>query len=251
VAGDLAGFVAASYLRGVKFVQIPTTLLAAVDSSVGGKTGINVPEGKNLVGAFYQPDGVWIDTSLLETLPEREFAAGMAEVIKYGVIRDRALFTQVATGQDVDLEPVIERCVQIKAEIVSADEHETTGERALLNFGHTFGHAIEQSAGYGKLLHGEAVAVGMMGAAELSRLVLGFPAGELHALRAAVLANGLPDHLEGLSLEQLLPAMGRDKKATTKGLRWILAPSLGRAELYEGVTEAQMRAAVEVMRGGA
>jgi 3-dehydroquinate synthase len=251
VVGDLAGFAAASYLRGVQFIQIPTTLLAAVDSSVGGKTGINVPEGKNLVGAFYQPNGVWVDADLLKTLPAHEFAAGMAEVIKYGVIRDKALFAQVASGKDFDLEAVIERCVQIKAGIVSADEHETTGERALLNFGHTFGHAIEQSAGYGRLLHGEAVAIGMMGAASLSQQILDFPEEDLEALRASLLANGLPDHLEGLALEQLLPAMGRDKKATAKGLRWILSRGIGQAEWNDTPDDAQMRAAVEVMRVGA
>ncbi|MFP4261678.1 MAG: 3-dehydroquinate synthase, partial [Opitutales bacterium] len=175
VIGDLAGFAAASYLRGVDFYQIPTTLLSMVDSSVGGKTGINLPEGKNLVGAFWQPKAVFIDTRLLESLPRREFAAGMAEVIKYGLLADVALLEKLETygglcPDSPELAPIIRRCCEIKAEIVAADEKEnrSSGGRALLNLGHTFAHAIENVAGYGEYLHGEAVAIGLVLATRLS-----------------------------------------------------------------------------------
>ncbi|MEO0454256.1 MAG: 3-dehydroquinate synthase [Verrucomicrobiota bacterium] len=162
VVGDLGGFLAASYLRGIDFIQVPTTLLAMVDSSVGGKTGINLPEGKNLVGAFYQPQAVFADLSSLSSLSPREFSAGMAEVIKYGLIRDPELLSLCAHPKEMELATIITRCVQIKADVVAEDEKETSGLRAILNFGHTLGHAIEQTSGYGKLLHGEAVSLGMI-----------------------------------------------------------------------------------------
>ena len=180
VVGDLGGFAAASFLRGISFYQIPTTLLAMVDSSVGGKTGINLNTGKNLVGAFHQPSCVWADLSLLVTLPQREFSAGMAEVIKYGMLGDRNLFSILADREipfsphDTDLASLIERCCAIKADVVQADERESsegTGGRALLNLGHTFGHAIEKVAGYGSYLHGEAVAIGLVCALRLSKLM--------------------------------------------------------------------------------
>lgn len=244
VVGDLAGFAAAAYLRGVRFLQVPTTLLAMVDSSVGGKTGINLPEGKNLVGAFHQPDAVAADLDWLDTLPAREFAAGMAEVVKYGVIRDPDLFAQCERGRPQNLSAVIRRCVEIKAEIVAVDEKETTGLRAVLNFGHTLGHAIEQSAGYGELLHGEAIAIGMNAACFLSEKVCGLDPASSARVRAALRAQGLPVTRAGLDYGVLAPALGRDKKATTRGLRWVLCPQLGITELRGDVSEDLIREAV-------
>jgi len=244
VVGDLAGFAAAAYLRGVRFLQVPTTLLAMVDSSVGGKTGINLPEGKNLAGAFHQPDAVGIDLDWLDTLPPREFAAGMAEVVKYGVIRDPQLFAQCEQGRPQNLSAVVRRCVEIKAEIVAGDEKETTGLRAVLNFGHTLGHAIEQSAGYGELLHGEAVAIGMNAACFLSEKVCGLDPAASGRVRRALRAQGLPVVRAGLDYEVLAPAMGRDKKATSRGLRWVLCPQLGITELRGDVDERLVRDAV-------
>jgi 3-dehydroquinate synthase len=234
VVGDLAGFVAATYLRGVNFVQIPTTLLAMVDSSVGGKTAVNLPEGKNLVGAFHQPKLVIADLDTLSTLPKREFAAGMAEVIKYAVIRDRELFARVARGVkpgDPDLEEIVEKCVAIKARIVEHDEFETTGERALLNFGHTVGHAIEKATGYKRYLHGEAIALGMRAAAWLSVGQAGLPESDAKAIEAALEANHLPTKLHpSVDKEAVLAALGNDKKiAADGGNRWVLAKTLGNA----------------------
>ncbi len=185
MVGDLAGFVAATYLRGIAFVQVPTTLLAQVDSSVGGKVGVNLKAGKNLVGAFYQPRLVLCDLDTLATLPEREFRAGLAEVIKYGIIYDARLFAQLERDlprllrrEPETLAAVIARCCEIKAEVVGQDETEG-GLRAILNFGHTIGHAIENISGYGKYLHGEAIAIGQVAAARLSAEALGLPAGDV------------------------------------------------------------------------
>jgi 3-dehydroquinate synthase len=234
VVGDLAGFVAGTYLRGINFVQVPTTLLAMVDSSVGGKTAVNLPEGKNLVGAFHQPKLVIADLETLSTLPKREFAAGMAEVIKYAVIRDRALFTRVAKGvkpSDPDLEEIVEKCVAIKARIVEHDEFETKGERALLNFGHTIGHAIEKATGFKRYLHGEAIALGMRAAAWLSVGQAGLPESDAKAIEAALEANHLPTKLHpSVDKEAVLAALGNDKKiAADGGNRWVLAKTLGDA----------------------
>ena len=234
VVGDLAGFVAGIYLRGVNFVQVPTTLLAMVDSSVGGKTGVNLPEGKNLVGAFHQPKLVIADLETLATLPKREFAAGMAEVIKYAIIRDRALFARVARGvkqSDPDLAEIVEKCVAIKARIVEHDEFETTGERALLNFGHTVGHAIEKATGYKRYLHGEAIALGMRAAAWLSVGQAGLPEEDARAIEAALEANHLPTKLHpSVDKEAVLAALGNDKKiAADGGNRWVLTKVLGDA----------------------
>lgn len=251
VVGDLAGFAAGVYLRGVRLVQIPTTLLAMVDSSVGGKTGVNLPEGKNLVGVFHQPQAVLVDLDWLDTLPPREFAAGMAEVVKYGVIRDPGLFAQVEKGRPENLTAVIRRCVEIKAEVVVSDEKEVTGQRAVLNFGHTLGHAIEQCAGYGELLHGEAVAIGISGACYLSEKICGLDAGTSRRVRAALVAQGLPITRACLSYEQLAPALARDKKSNLQGLRWVLCPQLGVTELRGGVPEQLVREAVAVCAGGA
>ncbi|MBP3302652.1 MAG: 3-dehydroquinate synthase [Opitutales bacterium] len=238
VVGDLSGFCAATFLRGITFVQVPTTLLSMVDSSVGGKTGINLPSGKNLVGAFHQPVAVVADMALLSTLPPREFAAGMAEVIKYGMLGDASFFEKLeATGtlawDSRELPAVVRRCCEIKAQVVAADERETAKEngRALLNLGHTFGHAIEKVAGYGEYLHGEAVAVGCVAAAMLSEN-LGFaPTGTLTARTIALCEkNNLPVKLRTpLSLDALVAAGGNDKKVVAGKLRFVLMKKIGEA----------------------
>lgn len=249
VVGDLAGFVAASYLRGIRLVQVPTTLLAAVDSSVGGKTGVNLPEGKNLAGAFLQPSGVWIDTDFLETLPAREWAAGMAEVIKYGMIADGTLFEALERGPELERGELIRRCVAIKAAVVGADERELSGRRAVLNFGHTLGHAIEQASGYGEWLHGEAVGLGMVGATYLSEQMAGLETGTVQRLRQVLARYALPTRAEGLSWEALAPAVRRDKKATSEGVKWVLATQVGQGSGGWSVPEDRVREAVSVMSG--
>ena len=256
VIGDLAGFVAATYLRGIAFVQVPTTLLAMVDSSVGGKTGVNLPEGKNLVGAFHQPRLVVADLDTLATLPAREFAAGMAEVIKYGAIRDRALFDRVANGvtpQDDDLAEIVEKCVAIKARIVERDEFETKGERALLNFGHTLGHAIEKATGYQRYLHGEAISLGLRAAAWLS---VWHPETQLteadaKAIEQALLDNDLPLTLDpDVSRDAVLGALGNDKKvAADGGNRWVLLKKLGEAQSGYQISPEFVHKAVELLAG--
>jgi 3-dehydroquinate synthase len=250
VIGDLAGFAAASYLRGIPFVQMPTTLLAMVDSSVGGKTGINLGAGKNLVGAFHQPHAVYIDTALLATLPPREFAAGMAEVIKYGLLADAELFRRLEraplTLASDDLAAVVRRCCAIKAGIVEADERETAAEggRALLNLGHTFGHAIEQVTGYGAYLHGEAVAVGLCAAARLSQKLGYIGAAEVARVEAVVAAHALPTRLrEPLALAPLTAAMARDKKVRAGGLRFVVLRALGDSATQGGIDPALAEAA--------
>jgi 3-dehydroquinate synthase len=250
VIGDLAGFAAATYLRGINLVQVPTTLLAMVDSSVGGKTGVNLPEGKNLVGAFHQPRLVVADLDTLRTLPPREFAAGMAEVIKYGCIRDRALFERVVNGvtpEDDDLAEIVEKCVAIKARIVESDEFETKGERALLNFGHTIGHAIEKATGYTRYLHGEAIALGLRAAAWLSVWEAGLPEADARAIEAALLDNDLPLELEAdVDQESILAALGNDKKvAADGGNRWVLLKKLGEAGSDYILSPEMARKAIE------
>jgi len=236
VIGDLAGFAAASYLRGVDYFQVPTTLLAMVDSSVGGKTGVNLTAGKNLAGAFHQPRGVFIATDFLATLPEREFAAGAAEVLKYGLLGDLALFSALEKSplavRSPHLAEVVRRCCTIKARIVEGDERELAAEggRALLNLGHTFGHAIEQAAGYGAYLHGEAVAVGLCAAAHLSARLGNLPQPEVARVEAAVAIHSLPVRLRApLPLTQLMAAMSRDKKVRAGGLRFIVLTAIGAA----------------------
>jgi 3-dehydroquinate synthase len=236
VVGDMAGFAAATYQRGVAFLQLPTTLLAQVDSSVGGKTGVNHPRGKNMIGAFHQPCCVIADTATLATLPEREFAAGLAEVIKYGLIGDRAFLdwlrediAALRRREPAALIEAIERSCANKARIVAADEREE-GLRALLNFGHTFGHAIETATGYASLLHGEAVAVGMAMAAELSARLGWLQPGEVRAVRELIGAAGLPvDPPAGLSVEQFLGLMASDKKVAAGKLRLVLLRAPGDA----------------------
>jgi 3-dehydroquinate synthase len=252
VIGDLAGFVAATYLRGIAFVQVPTTLLAMVDSSVGGKTGVNLPEGKNLVGAFHQPKLVVADLDTLKTLPAREFSAGMAEVIKYGAIRDAALFKRVIGGvkpTDADLDAIVETCVAIKARIVERDEFETKGERALLNFGHTIGHAIEKATGYTKYLHGEAIALGMRAAAWLSVWQAGLPEAEAKRIEAALVANGLPVKIDPkVDRAAILGALGNDKKVAADGRnRWVLLKKLGEATSGHDLANDVVEKAVDLL----
>lgn len=249
VMGDLAGFAAASYLRGVDFYQIPTTLLAMVDSSVGGKTGINLPEGKNLVGAFWQPKAVFIDTALLATLPPREFAAGMAEVIKYGLLADATLLAQLEalTGfgpESPELPGIVRRCCEIKAEIVADDETETAanGGRALLNLGHTFAHAIENVAGYGKYLHGEAVAIGLVLATRLSVALGQLPESAIARVIRVLKQHQLPVRLEaGFDIDALMAAMQKDKKNRSGKLRFVTMQALGQAVTTDGVSTDRIR----------
>jgi len=229
VVGDIAGFAAACYLRGVDFIQVPTTLLAQVDSSVGGKTGVNHERGKNLIGAFHQPQVVLIDTATLETLPDRELKAGLAEVIKHGAICDAAFFAWLETNMEALLQRdpealayAIRRCCEIKAEVVAVDEREA-GRRAILNFGHTFGHAIEHCQGYGEWLHGEAVAAGMVMAAKLS----GLSDDDVKRLSDLIGSAGLPVEPPPIAADDWVRAMGLDKKVQGKKLRFVLLDAIG------------------------
>ena len=247
VVGDIAGFAAACYMRGVGFIQVPTTLLAQVDSSVGGKTGVNHPGGKNLIGAFYQPRIVLIDTDTLATLDDRELSAGMAEVIKYGAIIDIDFLTWLEAhieslmARDPDaLATAIRRSCEIKADVVAEDEREA-GKRALLNFGHTFGHAIENSVGYGEWLHGEAVAAGMLMAARMS----GLDENEQQRLGALVRRAGLPVAPPPVGGRTLLDAMQLDKKAQANRLRFILLKTLGDAYVTADYEDAALDSVLE------
>lgn len=240
VVGDIAGFAAACYMRGVAFIQVPTTLLAQVDSSVGGKTGVNHPDGKNLIGAFHQPRLVLIDTDTLVTLPDRELRAGLAEVIKHGVISDAEFFEWLEINIDAllardaaALAHAIHRSCEIKAAVVSADEQEK-GNRALLNFGHTFAHAIENCLGYGEWLHGEAVAAGMVMATDLSDIEQ--PAGE--RIRDLIAAAGLPVLPPAMDAKKLRAAMEMDKKVRAKQLRFVLLKSIGEAYIGTDYSES-------------
>lgn len=233
VVGDIAGFAAACYMRGVAFIQVPTTLLAQVDASVGGKTGVNHAEGKNLIGAFHQPQVVMIDTDTLKSLPDRELKAGLAEVIKYGVICDIEFFAWLEDNMQALLEKeplalarAIQRSCELKATVVAEDERES-GHRVILNFGHTFGHAIENCQGYGEWLHGEAVAAGMIMAAELS----GIGDGDVERLRVLLQKAGLPVAPPAIDGQDWLRTMGMDKKVKQKQLRFVLLRALGDAYL--------------------
>jgi 3-dehydroquinate synthase len=249
VVGDLAGFAAASYLRGVDYYQVPTTLLSMVDSSVGGKTGVNLKAGKNLAGAFHQPRGVFNATGFLKLLPPREFAAGMAEVIKTALLGDKLLFEDLEraalTAGDLRLAWTVRVCCGIKAKLVEADERELapSGGRALLNLGHTFGHAIEQVTGYGAYLHGEAVAVGLCAAARLSNR-LGFVGeAEVRRIESVLASHSLPSRLRtSLSIEALMAAMARDKKVRAGSLRFVLLRSVGEAFVQADVPAADVEA---------
>jgi len=235
VIGDMAGFAAAVYMRGIRFVQVPTTLLAQVDSSVGGKTAVNHPLGKNMIGAFHQPVAVEIDTDVLRTLPAREISAGLAEVIKYGLILDPAFWdwceANAAGLRALDAEALayaIRRSCELKAQVVGKDERES-GLRAILNLGHTFGHAIESGLGYGQWLHGEAVGCGMVQAAELSARVAGFPAADVARVRELVRAIGCPVIAPDLGAERWLSLMQVDKKTEGGEIRFVLMPRIGQA----------------------
>ncbi|MGR5269801.1 3-dehydroquinate synthase [Vibrio astriarenae] len=255
VIGDLVGFASACYQRGVDFVQIPTTLLSQVDSSVGGKTAVNHPLGKNMIGAFYQPQAVLIDTNCLKTLPEREFAAGIAEVIKYGIIYDAGFFVWLEENLDrlyaLDeqaLSYAIARCCQIKAEVVAQDEKES-GIRALLNLGHTFGHAIEAELGYGQWLHGEAVSAGTVMAAKTALMQGLIEQADfdriLNLLKRSKLPVQTPD---SMSFDDFMTHMMRDKKVLAGQLRLVLPTSIGTAEVVKGVPETILEQAIDFCR---
>jgi 3-dehydroquinate synthase len=246
VVGDLAGFVAASYLRGLAFVQVPTTLLAQVDSSVGGKVGVNLKAGKNLVGAFYQPRLVICDLDSLKTLPEREFRAGLAEVIKYGIIHDEALFRRLEREMKAILNrdpkilaPIIARCCEIKADVVGKDETES-GLRAILNFGHTVGHGLEAISGYGKYLHGEAISIGQIVAARISQKSLTLKQVECDRIRNLFAAAGLPVSIKLTEVQKkrLFSAMTLDKKVSDGEVKFVLARRIGRVEFGHKVSRS-------------
>ena len=245
VVGDLAGFVAATYARGLRFCQVPTSLLAQVDSSVGGKVGINLPSAKNMVGAFWQPSYVLIDTQVMQTLPAREYRSGLAEVVKYGVILDAAFFDLLeqqvpalrVRRADV-LRTVVARCCRLKADVVEADECERTGRRAVLNFGHTFAHALESVTGYGQLLHGEAVAMGMVCAARLAERLGRTDRALTDRLQHLLQALELPCCLPDADQQLLVQAMQSDKKVEHGRLRFVLPSRIGHVELVADVDAA-------------
>jgi 3-dehydroquinate synthase len=252
VVGDLAGFVAATYNRGLPLLMVPTTLLAMVDSSVGGKVAVNHPRGKNLIGAFHQPVGVWIDTAVFETLPGREYRSGLAEVVKYGVILDADFFAYVEGHAEALLrqEPeavrhVIARSCQLKADVVERDEHERTGLRAVLNYGHTFAHAFEAVAGYGAWLHGEAVSAGIVCASLLAEKRGLVERAVTERQRELLDQLGLPTVPERWPIDGLLAAMRHDKKAESGKLRFVLPKRLGEVALFDDVAEADVRWALE------
>jgi 3-dehydroquinate synthase len=257
VVGDITGFAAACYQRGVDFIQVPTTLLAQVDSSVGGKTAVNHPLGKNMIGAFYQPQAVLIDTSTLQTLPAREFAAGLAEVVKYGLIADepfyrwlQAQMPKLLAREEAALAEAIERSCANKARIVAQDEREG-GIRAILNLGHTFGHAIETAQGYGEWLHGEAVAAGMMLALQLSVRRGWVPAAELADLEALLQGVHLPvAPPPAMAPETFLELMQRDKKVVDGRLRLVLLRAIGEACIVDDVTREELMSLLEEASGG-
>ena len=249
--GDLAGFVAATWLRGVPFVQVPTTLAAMVDACLGGKTAVNLPEGKNLVGAFHQPELVLADIDFLDTLPERELVAGWAEAIKHGLILDAELLRafeehadeMMALRGDVPVE-AIRRSMQIKAEVVSADEFETGQRRILLNYGHTVGHALETVTGYGRFLHGEAVSIGMTAAAHIANRLGMVDAGLVERQRAVLERFGLPSRADGVSPDAVIEATRSDKKSRGGAILWVLLEGPGRAVIRRDVLEKTVREAV-------
>ena len=252
VIGDLTGYAAATFLRGVPFIQIPTTLLSQVDSSVGGKTGINHPLGKNMIGAFYQPKVVLADIDTLKTLPQRELSAGVAEVIKYGLIRDADFFSWLETNMsklmnldEAVISYAIYRSCKNKAEVVAADEHEA-GERALLNLGHTFGHAIENAMGYGVWLHGEAVAVGTMLAADLSQRLGWLKTEEVQRIAALFAASSLPVQAPALGVEKYLDLMGLDKKVQDGKIRLVLQQGIGKAVITSEYDAEKLKATLNL-----
>jgi 3-dehydroquinate synthase len=259
VVGDAAGFAAATFMRGLPFVQVPTTLLAAVDSSVGGKTGVNHPHAKNMIGAFYQPIGVLIDTATLQTLPEREYRAGLAEVVKYGMILDEQFlgFLETSVAQIDVREPktlthIISRSCQLKADVVQKDEFELSGLRAALNYGHTFGHAFEALAGYGQLLHGEAVSIGMIYASRLAEK-RGLISSELtnrqvSLLRKLNLPTELPEGFQPMA-DEIIGRMRMDKKSLGGNLRFILPVRAGEVKSFSDIPESDVRSVIAGVGG--
>jgi 3-dehydroquinate synthase len=251
VIGDLAGFVAATYMRGLRFVQVPTTLLAQVDSSVGGKVGVNLPSAKNMVGAFWQPLGVLIDTAVLETLPPREYSSGLAEVVKYGVILDEAFFRELEENAPLlvqrdsqALKRAVRRSCRLKADVVEQDETEETGVRAVLNYGHTFAHALEAVTNYGSLLHGEAVAIGMTCAARLAYALGRVPPEFVQRQEALLQALGLPTQMPAVEPAGVIAAMRGDKKVEHGQLRFVLPARLGHVELVGNISEEDVKQAI-------
>ena len=253
VIGDLAGFVASTYLRGIDFFQVPTTLLSQVDSSVGGKVAVNHSLGKNLIGAFYQPRGVLIDPETLRSLSEREFCSGMAEVLKYGLIREAGFFDELAENSRevlnrdiVQLESIIAKCCRMKAEYVERDERDN-GERIMLNFGHTIGHAIEAAGEFRRFTHGEGVGLGMLAAARLSELLAGLPAGAVDKMRAVLLDYRLPVSITGINPNELIEYMDNDKKRSAGCITWVVLQQPGRAGTLRGISEESVRQALQVI----
>jgi len=256
VVGDLVGFAAATYQRGVPFVQVPTTLLAQVDSSVGGKTGINHSDGKNMVGSFYQPKLVIADSQVFSSLPDREFAAGLAEVVKYAVIEGESFFSYLESNAALIisrtprvLETIIKRCCEIKADIVARDEKEN-GLRAILNFGHTFGHALELLGGYTKWLHGEAISLGMLMAARLSSKELGFPREQEQRLSDLLTQFNLPVMVKGdpspsISVKAMIEAMGMDKKTIEGEKNFVLTKGFGDVRIKQTVENDRVAKEIE------
>ena len=252
VVGDLAGFIAATFARGIRFLQVPTSLLAQVDSSVGGKVGVNLPNAKNMVGSFLQPMGVLIDTATLDTLPEREYVAGLGEVVKYGVILDADLFALLEDNVERLLQrdhellaDVVAQCCRLKADVVRQDEREETGLRAMLNYGHTFGHAFESLSGYGRILHGEGVSMGMACASRLAqrlgRMDEQCTARQIELFAALGLAVDVPD----LDVDAIMDAMMHDKKVAHGRLRFVLPDRIGHVELVGDVSPDDVKAALK------
>lgn len=248
MVGDLAGFVAAIYHRGIRCVQVPTTLLAQVDSSIGGKTAVNMAAGKNLVGAWHQPALVISDIDALATLPAREFGQGFAEIIKHAVIQDAAMFEGLQHFQPADLPALLCRNVEIKSAVVAADEHETTGERALLNFGHTIGHAIERAGKYGELLHGEAVSLGIVAACEISVRRAGLSEAERDRIVALLERFELPTRISSdFPKEEILRAVRLDKKFSRGAVRFVVVPKIGSARVATDVSIADIESAIATL----
>jgi 3-dehydroquinate synthase len=251
VIGDMVGFVAATFLRGLPVVQVPTTLLAQVDSSIGGKTGVDHRLGKNLIGAFHQPSLVVADTRLLETLPEREYRSGWSEIVKMAMIRDADLFRTLEAHAEallrferpVLLGDVIRRSIELKGQVVGADERES-GLRIILNYGHTIGHALEAATGYRHLLHGEAVAIGMRGAGFIARERGALPGTDFEAQQALLGRFGLPDRADGIPAEELLGPLSRDKKSRGSTIQWVLADGIGSVTTARDVTPEELSAAL-------
>lgn len=251
VVGDLTGFVAATYLRGVPFLQVPTTLLSQVDSSVGGKTAVNHRLGKNLIGAFYQPKAVFIDLDALKTLPDREIKCGLGEVVKYGIISDGEFFSYLEANAEKILardpkimEHIIKRSCEIKAEVVEQDEHES-GLRRILNFGHTIAHAIEEETGYEKYRHGEAVSIGMIGAAIISEELGKISSDHVTRLKNLIARLGMSTYCEGCDVEKMYRAAFRDKKTVGGKINWVLMKNFGATEILDDVPEEIVKIALK------